>query len=226
MDAGANTLTFFMALYVGDAHYVCEHSGCGDACACSVALDQHGVLVVSLSGEKDDVVGALELVEGRTLAEFAERDGIFAVIHTGDDAPVLVLLRKLAAALLKVGVELGKSLPELFQAAAEVILGNEVLGDDVLLLDLVARFAREDDELADDVLAREVDAGIWLKGMSSERVLKMKLSVPLSTASILRILSPLLRRALMVLMMGSPAPTLVSKRNFTPRLRARAFKAA
>ena len=61
-------------------------------------------------------------------------------------------------------------------------------------------------------------------GTSAEMALKMKLSVPLSTASIFRILSPELRRSLMVPMTGSPAPTLVSKRNFTPRRMAVSFR--
>ena len=60
-------------------------------------------------------------------------------------------------------------------------------------------------------------ATVRLNGTSAEMVLKMKLSVPLSTASMRRMRSPLLHRSLMVRMMGSPAPTLVSKRNFTPR---------
>ena len=54
----------------------------------------------------------------------------------------------------------------------------------------------------------------------------MKFRVPLRTASIFRILSPEFRRSLMVPMMGNPAPTFVSKRNFTPRLKAVSFNRA
>lgn len=56
--------------------------------------------------------------------------------------------------------------------------------------------------------------------MSSESSLNMKFRVPLSTASICSILSPELQRSLIVPIIGSPAPTFVSKRNFTPLVRA------
>jgi len=59
------------------------------------------------------------------------------------------------------------------------------------------------------------------KGMLALSVLNIKFKVPLSTASIFKIVSPELIRLLMVLMMGKPAPTLVSKRNLMPFLRAR-----
>ena len=55
-----------------------------------------------------------------------------------------------------------------------------------------------------------------LNGISAEIVLKMKFRVPLSTASSFSIRSPLLQRSFIVLIIGSPAPTLVSNRNFTP----------
>ena len=60
----------------------------------------------------------------------------------------------------------------------------------------------------------------WLSFTSAESVLNTKLSVPLSTALMRSMRSPEARRSLMVLMMGRPAPTLVSKRYFTPRSRA------
>ena len=65
---------------------------------------------------------------------------------------------------------------------------------------------------------------VSLNGMSADRVLKMKLSVPLRTASSLRMRSPELHRSLIVLMIGRPAPTLVSKSHLTPRLRARSLR--
>lgn len=63
----------------------------------------------------------------------------------------------------------------------------------------------------------------WLNGISLLSVLKMKFSVPESTASSFTILSPELIKEFIVLMMGNPAPTFVSKRNFTPAFRAVSF---
>ena len=50
-------------LDVRDAHDVGKHAGCGDRCTRTIALDEHGILVVALGGDEDDVVGAFEVVE-------------------------------------------------------------------------------------------------------------------------------------------------------------------
>ncbi len=62
-----------------------------------------------------------------------------------------------------------------------------------------------------------------LNFLPSSKELKIKFNVPLKTASMLSTLSPLSNRSFMVLMTGSPAPTFVSYKNFTPRLKAVSF---
>jgi hypothetical protein len=47
-------------------------------------------------------------------------------------------------------------------------------------------------------------------------VLKIKFKVPESTASIFKIVSPEFTKSFKVVIIGSPAPTLVSKRNLAP----------
>ena len=53
----------FYGLDVGDAHDVGKDTSSGDACTCTIALDEHGIFLIALSGEEYDVVRALETVE-------------------------------------------------------------------------------------------------------------------------------------------------------------------
>ena len=147
---------------VRDADDVGEDAGGGDGGAGTVALDEHRVVVVAFGGEEDDVVGTVQGVEGMVLVEGAQRNRVLAIVHLGDEAPVLVLLLQLAALLLKGRVQGGKLLPELVQRALEELLRDERLGLHVLLIDLVAGLAGEDDQLADDVRAGQVHARVGL----------------------------------------------------------------
>ena len=50
-------------LYVGYSHDVGKHSGGGDFLSCAVALDDHGVAIVSFCGEQHYVVRVSQFVE-------------------------------------------------------------------------------------------------------------------------------------------------------------------
>ena len=55
--------------HVRDADDIRKHAGGGNGGAGAVALDEHRVVVVAFGGEEDDVVGAVEGVEGVVLVE-------------------------------------------------------------------------------------------------------------------------------------------------------------
>ena len=122
------------------------------------------------------------------------------------ETPALAFGFESLATLFKVGIKLWQILPEVVYSTLEERVGYEQMLLNISFLYLVSCLTGENYEFADYVLAREVDTWVGFAEIS----LKMKLSVPLSTASIFNITSPELRRSLMVPMIGSPAPTLVS----------------
>ena len=85
-----------------------------------------------------------------------------AILHRGHEAPALALLLQYLAASLEVGVQLRQTAPEVVERTLKEVVGHEEVFLNVLLLHLVASLAGEDDELADDIGATEVDAGVWL----------------------------------------------------------------
>ena len=85
-----------------------------------------------------------------------------AAVQPRHEAPVLVLGLQLLAARLEVGVQRGHLAPEVIQRTFEEVVGHEEVPLHITLFDAVTRLACQDDELADDVLAAEVDAWVGL----------------------------------------------------------------
>gem|GEM_PF-4714430 len=100
----------------------------------------------------------------------------------------------------------------------------------ILLINLISSFSCKNNEFTDNICTVRSIRGsgslypccfalktVSENGTSLEISLKIKLSVPDKTASILRILSPEFRKSFIVPIIGNPAPTFVSNRNLTPR---------
>ena len=100
------------------------------------------------------------LFQGDTRLE--RRRVVLVGLHRGHEAPSLLLCFEHLAACLEVGVELGQTVPEVVDGTLEVAVGHEQVLLYVVLLYLVASLAGEDDELAYDVRATEVDAWVGL----------------------------------------------------------------
>ena len=87
----------------------------------------------------------------------------FAVLHRGDKAPTLALSFKYLAASLKIGIQFRQALPEVVDASFEIVVWNKEVLLHVFLLYLVASLTGQDDQLADDVRAAEVNTWVGFR---------------------------------------------------------------
>ena len=149
-------------LDVGDTHDIGEDTGGSDARTGSIALDEHGEFAIALCGKHDDIVAALEIVEGMPLWHLLQGDAGLAVVHGGYKPPSFAFFLQLLPACLKVSIEVGQVFPELLQTTTEEFVGHKEFFLHVGLLYLIAGFAGEDDELAHHIGAAQVDAGVGL----------------------------------------------------------------
>ena len=94
------------------------------------------------------------------VVDLLERDACLTLNERGHEAPHLAFTLKLLTALLETGIQRGKFLPEGFHAALEETIGHEELTCHILLTQFVPCLTAQDDEFTDDILAREVDAGV------------------------------------------------------------------
>ena len=121
MDAGANTFILFITEYlsnVRDEHDVGKNACRRDIGAGTVALDQHRMHVVAFRSQEDDVVRAVQHIEGMLLGNFAEGDGIFPVLHLGDKTPAFALFLEFPSFFLESGIQGRELLPEFLKLIA------------------------------------------------------------------------------------------------------------
>ena len=116
-------------------------------------MDEHWVFAVALGGEQDDVVRARKVVERVAKRDFTQSYTAFPVAPFGHETPSFLLMSEALAVGFKLGVEAGQAVPKRVERAAEDVVGDEEVFFDIVGLDVITAFARQDDELAHDVLA-------------------------------------------------------------------------
>ena len=139
----------------------------------------HGIFLVTLGGEQDDVVGAFKVVERMIGSDLLKRytrltDGLslsrvvptrHAVscrqeFHLGNESPAFTFAFEHLAAFLEVSIKLWQFLPEIVQASIEILVRHEEMFLHIFLFHLIASLSREDDQLPDDVLTTKVNARV------------------------------------------------------------------
>ena len=101
-------------------------------------MDEHGIFLVALSAEHDDVVAALKVEERVVAVHFLKRHGCLAVLQLSDEPPVFAFFLKLLAAGLEIMVKCGHFLPELIEAAFENVIGYKEMLLHIALVHLIA----------------------------------------------------------------------------------------
>ena len=149
-------------LDVCNAHYVGKNSGSRYACASSVSLNLHWILVIAVGCKHDDVVASFEMIERMRAVYLAERYLSLSVLEACNKAPMLALFLEFLATCLKVGIKCRKSLPELLYRAFEIIVWHKEMLLHILLFNSVTCFAREDYEFSDYILSAQVYARVRL----------------------------------------------------------------
>ena len=94
-------------LDVGYRHDVGEHAGRRDASSCTIALDEHGILLIARGGEQHDVVAAGQLIERVATGHGLQGHRRFLPVHRGHEAPTLAFALELPASGFKFGIQLG-----------------------------------------------------------------------------------------------------------------------
>ena len=126
----------------------------------TIALNHHGILLVALGGEEDDVVATLKIVEGVPLVNLLQRNRCLALVETCYETPTLTFGHEALATLLKVGIERRHLVPEVIERAIKKLLRDEEVLLHIILIDGIACLASQDHKLTDHILTREVDTGI------------------------------------------------------------------
>ena len=125
-----------LLLNIRNTHNVCKDSGCGNARACSVALNEHGIFAVAFCVEQDDIVGTFQVIEGVAKGNFTQTYLTLAVCPLCYEAPTLILAHKTLTFSLELGIKGGQTCPEFVDRAVE-----ERRGDKEVLFNLVSLYA-------------------------------------------------------------------------------------
>ena len=87
----------------------------------------------------------------------------FAIVQLRYESPVLVFALQHLSASFEVAIQLANVLPEVVQRTLEVAIGHKQVLLYVVLFQLIARFACQDNQLADNILAAQVDAWVGFR---------------------------------------------------------------
>ena len=94
-------------LDICNSHYVGKNSGGCNASSCSITLNKHWVLLVTLCGKQYDIVTAFKVVEWVVLIDLAQRYASLAILVFSNETPVFSFGGKQFTFLFEMCVELG-----------------------------------------------------------------------------------------------------------------------
>ncbi len=112
---------------VGYAYYVGKYPGSCHFSTGSVAFDDHGVLLVTLGGEQDDVVAAFEGIERVVVAYAFEPYADSSVFEGRDEPEMLILGLSLGTLAFKLAVERLDVFEKLLYGAFKIFSGTNRL---------------------------------------------------------------------------------------------------
>ena len=92
-------------LYICHTHNVGKDTGCGDSSTCAITLDEHGIFVVALGGQQNDIVRTFEVVERMALRYFTQAYTAFTVSPFCHKTPSFVFARQSLTFSFKLGIE-------------------------------------------------------------------------------------------------------------------------
>ena len=126
-------------LYVGNTHNVGKNTGRRHSGPGSVSLNLHGILLIALCRQQDNVIGTFEGVERMFTSYLTQFHTGFAVLVTGNKTPTFSFALQYLTPPLEIGIQGRQVLPKFIQRTPEKRIGHEQVLLHVGLFDTVTR---------------------------------------------------------------------------------------